>query len=76
MAIWKKADENFPEIPTPEDHGWVKENGQLEPLWCQGDVLPAELINIMEEEEHYDSDSLEMMFDSDVSEFTDDEFIN
>ena len=60
VAIWKMADQNFPEISSPEENGWMKENNLLEPLWCEGEVLPAELVSLFEEKDNCESDILEM----------------
>ena len=76
VAIWKRADENFPESPPPEENGWVKEDNVLEPLWCEGDVLPAELFSLLGEEENCDSDDLDMEIESDASEDSDNELLS
>ena len=51
-CIWKRAHENNPEIPSPLDHGFHlnSENGKLEALWFEGDVIPKALIHVLSEE--------------------------
>ena len=54
VAIWKRSHIANPDIPPPtEGHGWTHHDGYLEPLWIDGDTLPLELIDILEE---FDSD--------------------
>ena len=43
IGIWKRALENFPEIPDADDHGWVTIENVLEPLWCEQEILPRSL---------------------------------
>ena len=62
VGIWKRAYIAEPEIPNPADgHGWVMVDGRLEPMWCEGDILPRQLTSILESvvqsEEEDDSDS-------------------
>ena len=71
VAIWKKADENFPEIPSPEDHGWVFNNDILEPHWCEGEIIPEELIDIMENNEESDTDEVIQDIESDATDESD-----
>ena len=50
VAIWKRSHIANPEMPSPVDgHGWIVHEGYLEPLWTDGDTLPQELIDILEE---------------------------
>lgn len=38
-----------PDIPLATDgHGWTMVDGKMEPLWYDGDVLPQQLIDIVE----------------------------
>lgn len=49
VGIWKRAHCPKPQIPHPtQDHGWVMNNGILEPLWYKGAPLPASLADILE----------------------------
>ncbi|CAJ1061367.1 hypothetical protein XNOV1_A031607 [Xyrichtys novacula] len=52
VCIWKRAHENNPAIPSPLDNGFHlnMENGKLEPLWFEGDVIPKALIDVLVEE--------------------------
>ena len=60
VCIWKRAHENNPAIPSPLDNGFHlnSENGKLEPLWFEGDVIPKALIDVLVEE-GTDEDDLE-----------------
>ena len=50
VCIWRRALDNFPEIPSPVDHGYhVTEAGNLEPLCFERDVIPMVLVDILEE---------------------------
>ena len=41
VEIWKSEHIANPEIPEPaEIHGWTLVNGNLEPLWIIGNMLP------------------------------------
>ena len=41
FEIWKSEHIANPEIPEPaEIHGWTLVNGNLEPLWIIGNILP------------------------------------
>ena len=39
----------IPEIPSPApDHGWlISEDGLLEPQWTSGDILPQQLVDVI-----------------------------
>ena len=49
VAIWKHGDQPMPHIPNPtEGHGWVINNGSLEPLWTEEEeelTLPQTVID-------------------------------
>ena len=69
VCIWKRAHENNPEIPSTLDHGFHlnSENGKLEPLWFEGDVIPKALIDVLSEE-GTDEDDLEEIHTHDDDE--------
>lgn len=47
VGIWKRAHIPRPKIPkASRGHGWEEENGDLDPLWYDGDMLPRELADI------------------------------
>jgi len=64
VAQWKRSHIVSPDIPLPSpQHGWVWENGLLEPVWSDGPVLPESLYDIVtsttnELTEDSDSDDL------------------
>ena len=70
VGIWKRAIEQFPEVANPDGIGWVKNEGVLEPLWCEGPVLPTSLADLVENDCEEDLDLLQEELDSD-SEDTD-----
>ena len=48
VGIWKRSHESKPEIPHPRSHGWVDEDGTLEPLWFRREeLIPEELTDIL-----------------------------
>ncbi len=50
VAIWKQSHIPLPTTPEPTDgHGWTLEEGTLEPLWTSGEIIPPELVNILQE---------------------------
>ena len=61
--IWCHAHEQFPNVPSPEGHGWkVDDDGFFDFDWTAGKIVPQELIDILcenatdEEEEEEDED--------------------
>ena len=43
---------NFMELPNPVNHGWKKtEFGDLFINWCDDDILPSEIVDILADEE-------------------------
>ena len=50
MAIWRNAHVPQPTVPSQtEGHGWTVENGVMQPLWTDKDLLPKELVDISKE---------------------------
>ena len=47
VGKWKRSHIQYPFIPSPfADNGWrQEENGILQPVWYQGDMLPQSIIN-------------------------------
>ena len=64
VAFWKRALEAAPEIPDPEGHVWIEVDGQLEPLWFDGPLLPQQLADVAEADTS-DSDDSDDDFDED-----------
>ena len=54
--IWQKADEQYPDIPSPEGHGWCKDNDNLKFHWCSGSLMPQELIYVLDSEKEAHSE--------------------
>ena len=74
----------IPEIPSPApDHGWlISEDGLLEPQWTSGDILPQQLVDVInpasadsgaghESEEDSDDDSRDSSAGESSVEMTD-----
>jgi len=60
VGIWKRSPEQNPSIPAAvDDNGWVIVGESIKPKWCEGEVLPASLADILEtvgEKSGYDDD--------------------
>lgn len=56
VGIWKRAHIAKPDIPDPgEGHGWtLDENGMMVPRWTDADIMPVELVDILEKTERSD----------------------
>ena len=73
LKIWKDALEPFQELPSAEHHGWKMEDGCLEPNWCETSILPEELELLLDDYCADEDDDLEIVFDSDYSETSDED---
>ena len=48
VEVWKSAGETQPAIDGPAGRGWkITEEGCLEIRWCEDDILPQELVDIL-----------------------------
>lgn len=48
--IWNNSIVHYPKIESPLDHGWeLDENDKLDYKWTNGEILPVELIDIINE---------------------------
>ena len=54
--IWRLSVEAYPDLPSPYDSGRRNENGNIEINWCDGEILPHELVDIVTK----DNDDKEM----------------
>ena len=34
-------------MTNPSQHGWVVEDTHIEPVWCEGLILPSRLVDIL-----------------------------
>lgn len=58
-VIWKRAhiaEADIPDVIT-SGHGWMLVDGNLEPLWYEGDVQFADIITVTLDTTNDDSDS-------------------
>lgn len=72
VNIWKTALENYPEALNLVGNGWKREDDALVPLWCEDDVLPKDLVDLLEADStlnEEDNTSVEADYDSDESPF-------
>lgn len=76
MAIWRRANEPIIEVPSATDgHGWSNVDGEMVPLWYEGNCLPKILVHdcrILADKDVEDNDSgSEDDIDEDLCELTD-----
>ena len=49
LNAWKRAHIPKPVVSLPtEDNGWILVNEVNEPKWCDGDILPTHLADILD----------------------------
>ena len=49
LGQWKHAHIPTYELPKAEDdHGWMKMDGFLEPVWPRGPILPPSLVDLLD----------------------------
>ena len=70
VLLWKKSFMPHPNLPPPEAHGWKQsdEDGQLEFDWCEGSIMPNELVDIASSEQTEDQDDEVETTEDDISE--------
>ena len=71
VKIWKLAHENFPEIPDPSQHGWKIGEVSLEPVWSEEQILPIELVDLLEDVGETESEDENIEYESDSSNCSD-----
>ena len=70
VGIWKQVHVPKPDIQDPaEVHGWQIVNGEIEPVWLEGDVMPIVLADILEDHSEKEDDNV-----SDESDKSGDEY--
>ncbi|KAG1653091.1 hypothetical protein GQR58_025810 [Nymphon striatum] len=49
VAIWKRANIAICDVPeaNEDNNGWMLVNGKLEPCWCEGEILPMRIADIL-----------------------------
>jgi hypothetical protein len=53
--IWRHAHVAYPEVPSPHGLGWLKDSdGILQIDWVEGDILPTDAVDVMENDQHID----------------------
>ena len=50
VAQWKRSDEPHPALPSQTEHGWCLSNGVLEPVWCDEEIVPQSLVDLLAED--------------------------
>ena len=48
-CVWRNCLEPSIELPDIEDHGWIMCEGVVEPLWCEGPIIPEDLLDALDE---------------------------
>ena len=50
VLIWRQAHIPDSALPDPTDgHGWTVENDVMQPKWTAADILPVELVDILDD---------------------------
>ncbi|GFS06281.1 hypothetical protein ElyMa_002961500 [Elysia marginata] len=50
--IWRCASQAHPKLPNQENKGWkLSERGRLEINWCDGDIFPNEIVDILSKDD-------------------------
>ncbi|XP_076324251.1 uncharacterized protein LOC143232559 [Tachypleus tridentatus] len=74
VAQWKRFDVRMLKLPPPTDHGWVLNDGILDPVWSEGPVLPGSLVDILDVNMAYDESEDESDEDGpDIESFSSDD---
>ena len=74
--IWNQADIPCPDLPEPEDgNGWVLQGETLDYQWTESDMLPAELSNLVLEQDDEEEESEDEYYNV-QDDMTDDEEID
>ena len=59
VGIWRQVHVPKPDIQDPvEVHGWQTVNGEIEPVWLEGDVMPIVLADILEDHLEKEDDNV------------------
>ena len=65
-----------PSVPRPDDgHGWTIDDGIIKPEWTDGEVMPRQLVDILEEELEDETCASDSDPDSD-SELSENDFLD
>ena len=74
LGVWRNALVSFQDIPTAAEHGWVMVDDLYEPNWCEKNILPVELVELLDDTMDVDSEEEDLdlacnsSFDSDFDE--------
>lgn len=74
--VWKHAHENFPNIPSPDGHGWKMANGVLTIDWFACDMLPVDLADLLIEKQPDDENISDVCQQFDGSEVEEDDEVD
>ena len=51
VGVWRRAHLPESNIANPiPDHGWEMKDDQIQPLWFEGEIMPINLVDILEQE--------------------------
>ena len=71
--IWRQASQTRPDLPSPDENGWVQtDNGTLEIDWCDGQILPSEIVDILADSEFTQQEAMDDDEPCDVIEWLED----
>lgn len=71
--IWRQASQARPDLPSPDENGWVQtDNGTLEIDWCDGQILPSEIVDILADSEFTQQEAMDDDEPCDVIEWLED----
>ena len=61
VAQWKRSHETHPSIPSATEHGWrmSEDSGILEQVWCDGEIVPQRLIDLLADHESRENETPE-----------------
>jgi hypothetical protein len=70
--MWKQAHiPNQVIPPSTDDNGWILVGTDLEPKWCEGDILPSQLADILDKAIEKETERMDCDSDDDSSSDTD-----
>ena len=73
VGIWKRAHVPNPEIPLPtDDNGWNVVGETIEPKWCEGEILPPKVADILRKVQHSSDETTDSDTEDEYSSDSDD----
>ena len=66
LHLWKSAHRNIVELQSATHHGWRQGHIYLEPVWTEGQVLPATLVDLLATETSIDDVEDDLLYEEEV----------